>query len=139
MEYTPENITKLEPNEVFVFGSNLAGRHGAGAAKIAMQKFGARYGIGIGLQGNSYALPTKDLDIETMPLYDIGLEIERLLQFADKNRHLKFYVTKIGCGLAGYKVEQIAKLFAKWCIPSNVILPKEFWEIIFNNNNEHKQ
>lgn len=135
MEYTPESITKLEPNEIFVFGSNLAGRHGAGAAKLAMQKFGACYGIGIGLQGQSYALPTKDFDVETMPLHDIGLEVERFLDFADKNRQYKFYCTKIGCGLAGYTVNQIAKLFAKWVIPSNVILPKEFWDVILEVNN----
>lgn len=137
MEYTPQDIRSLAPNEVFVFGSNLAGRHGKGAAKLAMQKFGARYGVGIGLQGQSYALPTKDFEVQTMPLHDIGLEIERFLTFADQNRHLKFYVTKIGCGLAGYSVDQIGKLFAKYTIPSNVVLPKEFWEVwnnIVDNN-----
>jgi len=129
-EYTPDNIRALELNEIFVFGSNLAGRHGAGAAKLAMQKFGARYGVGIGLEGQSYALPTKDFEVNTMSLYDIGKEVERFLDFADNNRQYKFYVTKIGTGLAGYSVEQIAKLFTIWCIPDNVILPKEFWDIV---------
>jgi hypothetical protein len=129
-EYTPDDIRTLKLNEVFVFGSNLAGRHGAGAAKLAMQKFGARYGVGRGLQGQSYALPTKDLEVNTMSLHDIGFEVEQFLRFADKNRHLKFYVTTIGCGLAGYTPSQIAPLFAKWCIPDNVVLPKEFWDIM---------
>lgn len=135
LEYTPDVIKSLAPNEIFVFGSNLAGRHGAGAAKTALQKFGARYGVGIGLQGQSYALPTKDFEVQTMSLYDIGLEVERFLDFADNNRQYKFYCTKIGCGLAGYTVEQIAKLFAKFVIPSNVILPKEFWDVILGANN----
>jgi hypothetical protein len=135
MKYTPENVNRLEPNQVFVFGSNLAGRHGKGAAKIALNKYGARYGVGRGLQGQSYALPTKDFEVNTLSLVDIEAEIFTFLNFADNNRQYEFIVTKIGCGLAGYKVEQIAKLFAKWCIPINVILPEEFWKVILETGN----
>jgi hypothetical protein len=125
-KYTPENIKELAPNQIFVFGSNTAGQHGAGAAKLALNKFGAKYGIGRGLQGQSYALPTKDFDIETLPLYDIEINIKEFLDFAIKNPKLEFLVTLIGCGLAGYKSEQIRPFFTSKNIPENVILPIEF-------------
>lgn len=105
--------------EVFVFGSNLSGIHGAGAAKVAIQKFGAIYGRGFGLHGQSYAIPTKDARVDTMPLYDIAAFI---LEFKSdthdfRNGDKSWFVTRVGCGLAGYKDEQIAPLFegAKNC------------------------
>lgn len=130
MKYTPENITHLEKNEIFVFGSNLAGRHGAGAALLAVQKFGAKYGIGIGRMGNTYAIPTKDKNLKTLPLDTIATFIYKFLYDAANNPSLTFYVTKIGCGLAGYQIHEIAHLFKNHGIPENVILPEEFWDYI---------
>lgn len=121
---TPEKITSLKPNEIFVFGSNLAGRHGAGAALLAAQRFGAKRGVGEGLMGQSYAIPTKDEYIHTMPLEEISVHVDRFLSFTKYSHQLTFYVTKIGCGLAGYSVEEIAPMFHK--VSKNVILPVEF-------------
>ena len=132
--FTPYKITKLGHNEVFCFGSNEAGRHGAGAAYLAVTKFGAVYGNGEGLQGNSYALPTKDFNLQTLPLDKIKWHVDRFLDFASKRSELRFLVTQIGCGLAGYKPEDIAPLF-KSC-PPNVVLPKEFMQV--NNNQKTK-
>lgn len=117
-------ITKLQPNEIFVFGSNLAGRHGKGAALTARQKFGAIYGQGIGLQGQSYGIPTKDKKLNILPLDVIQLHVTNFIKFAKNNQKLTFLVTPIGCGLAGYKTEQIAPLFQE--IPKNIKLPKFF-------------
>jgi len=100
----------LNPYTCFVFGSNLAGRHGAGAAKVAHQKYGAKYGIGVGFYGNSFAIPTKDLKLSTLNLEQIESFVNEFLKFSF-NRNLDFFVTRIGCGLAGYKDEQIAPLF----------------------------
>lgn len=127
MEYTPEVITELKPNQVFVFGSNESGIHGAGAAKFAREKFGAKYGVGFGLQGKSFALPTKDWQIKTLPIGVIGFYIGRFLAFAKTRPDLEFLVTKLGTGLAGIPTKEIAILFHAWGeIPSNVVLPKEF-------------
>ncbi len=106
---------------VFVFGSNLAGRHGAGAAKFALEHRGAIYGRGEGRQGNSYGIPTKDRDIRTLPLEEIQKGVERFLNYARNNPDMTFQVTKIGCGLAGYKEEQIAPMFEG--APYNCVLP----------------
>ena len=106
---------------IFVFGSNLAGRHGAGAALFARQKHGAIYGQGTGLQGNSYALPTKDMYIRTLPLQDIKKHVDVFIQFAKDNYEMVFQVTRIGCGLAGYSETQIAPMFKD--APMNCILP----------------
>ena len=95
---------------IFVFGSNLAGRHGAGAARVAVSKHGACYGVGVGLQGNSYAIPTKFHDLTTMPLTRIKAYVNGFLQVASASM-LDFHVTRIGCGLAGYRDEDIAPLF----------------------------
>ena len=124
MKYTPENITGLAPNEIFVFGSNLAGIHGAGAARLAFDRFGAVWGIGIGHQGKTYALPTKDKDIDTLPLTEIKKYIDQFLQYAEDHSEFIFLVTKVGCGLAGWSIEDIAPLFDE--VPKNVILPREF-------------
>jgi len=102
--------TKPSKNQVFVFGSNLAGIHGAGAAKLALE-YGARMGHGIGVQGKTYAIPTKNYDIDTMPIEQIIPYIERFIKFTYEFPQLNFFVTRIGCGLAGYKDKQIAVLF----------------------------
>ena len=125
MKYTPEVITKLEPNQVFVFGSNLRGAHGAGAAKTAL-KFGAIYGAGVGHFGQTYAIPTKDLYIKTMRLGKIQGYVDTFLDYVRACPSLEFLVTKIGCGLAGYTTTEMAGLFKSKNIPSNVVLPIEF-------------
>jgi hypothetical protein len=103
--------------DIFVFGSNLAGRHGGGAAKFAREKHGAIYGQGIGLQGNSYGIPTKDFRVETLPLDHIVVHVAEFIQYAETRPDLTFYVTPIGCGLAGYKRRQIRPFFEK--MPAN--------------------
>ncbi len=113
---------------IFVFGSNLAGRHGAGAALTALRYYGAIYGQGEGLQGNSYGIPTKDKYIKTLPLTEIHLAVTRFLEFAAENQHLIFNVTKIGCGLAGYSPHQIAPFFRNHT--ENVLLPDEFRDLL---------
>lgn len=102
---------------IFVFGSNLAGIHGAGAAKYAVHKHGARYGVGEGRTGNAYALPTKNQKIRTRPLHEIEESIQTFLQYARENPDYTFKVTRIGCGLAGYRDNQIAPNFIH--APSN--------------------
>lgn len=124
--HNEENFNTLPENKVFVFGSNEAGIHGAGAAKVAVEKFGAKYGIGAGFHGQSYAIPTKDKHIQTLPLDKIEPYVAMFLVYAALNPEYTFYVTKIGCGLAGYQVPQIASLFAGKDVPFNVILPLDF-------------
>lgn len=109
---------------MFVFGSNESGRHGLGAAKVAATHFGAIYGKGVGMQGRSYAIPTKDGKLRRLDLSVIQVYVEEFKKFAAANPHLTFLVTKIGCGLAGYEVADIAPLFQD--SPSNVVLPREF-------------
>lgn len=130
--YSPDRITNLKENEIFVFGSNLAGIHGAGAAKLALQKFGAILYQGVGLQGKSYAIPTKDQKIQTLSLDQISGYVDDFIAFAKANSHLIFLVSAIGCGLAGYKEEQVAPLFkqVKDEHISNILLPKSFANII---------
>jgi len=129
MRYTPDNIQNLAHNEVFVFGSNLAGRHGAGAARLAAEKFGATYGVGIGHEGKSYALPTLDGKMNKLPIVEIEKHIGDLVVYAAVNPELTFLVTQVGCGLAGYAVGEIAPLFFNFAIPRNVILPEVFWKV----------
>lgn len=119
-------ITNLEENEIFVFGSNYAGRHGRGAALTALRKFGAVNGKGIGLMGKSYGIATKDRKLKVLPIAHIELQIAKFLIFAQTHKDLIFLVTPIGCGLAGYKVKDIAPLFSKYSIPENVKLPESF-------------
>lgn len=109
---------------VFVFGSNLAGIHGAGAAVFAKRYKGAVMGVGYGRQGMSYAIPTKDAKIETLPLELIKPHIDAFIQYAYSNRQVMFQVTRIGCGLAGYKDEQIAPMFRG--APMNCYMPQEW-------------
>ena len=120
-EHTPERISELKPNEIFVFGSNLAGSHGGGAARIAYQRFGAIMGQGVGLQGQSYAIPTMQGGVETIKPY-----VDEFIEFAKAHPEYKFFVTKIGCGIAGFRVDEIAPLFKGALDVENVILPKEF-------------
>lgn len=113
---------------VFVFGSNLAGRHGKGAALFARQHRGAIYGKGEGPQGNSYAIPTKDENLRTLPLDAIEFYVDVFIGYAQVRTDLTFQLTPIGCGLAGYKPVQIAPMFRE--VPPNVILPDEFREVL---------
>lgn len=113
---------------VFVFGSNLAGRHGAGAAKFALENRGAIYGQGIGYQGNSYGIPTKDQNIETLPLDIIKDYVDVFLSFAKAHPELTFQLTPIGCGLAGYKPTDIAHMFSS--ASGNVLIPEEFKQVL---------
>lgn len=113
---------------VFVFGSNLAGRHGKGAALFALRNHGARYGIGVGRMGDSYGIPTKDEHLRTLDLQTISAHVERFLEYARQNASETFQVTAIGCGLAGYSPSHIAPMFKD--APPNCDLPPEFREII---------
>mgnify|MGYP006423858297 CR=1 FL=1 len=123
------HINVLKENEIFVFGSNLAGIHGAGAAKLAMQ-WGARQGHATGLQGNTYAIPTKDKNItRTLNIAEIKPHVNAFIAFATQNKQYTFFVTEIGCGLAGYQPSQIAPLFKKAEQLNNVKLPITFWFI----------
>ena len=116
---TPEFITSLEPNEVFVFGSNLRGMHGGGAAYIAYRKFGAVMGQGVGLQGQSYAIPTMQGGVETIRPY-----VDEFIAFAKQHPELTFLVTRIGCGIAGFTNEEISPLFAQAHDVENIVLPE---------------
>ena len=114
---------------IFVFGSNLAGIHGAGAALYARKHHGAIYGQGIGLQGQSYAIPTKDARIITLPIREITKYVNQFIDFAGRSPSMAFMVTRIGCGLAGYTDIQIAPLFKD--ATENCVLPNE-WEQYIN-------
>lgn len=113
---------------VFVFGSNLAGRHGKGAALWARKHRGAVYGKGQGHYGNSYAIPTKDEDLRTLPLEEIQIYVDAFIDYADISPELTFQLTPIGCGLAGYRPEDIAPMFKG--APPNVVLPDEFKAVL---------
>lgn len=104
---------------IFVFGSNLRGVHGAGAAAYAVLHEGAVMGKGTGHYGNSYALPTKDWRIQTLPIADVRAFVELFMAYAEMRSDLEFKVTRIGCGLAGYKDKDIAPMFYK--APSNCV------------------
>lgn len=129
MEITPDNIRSLPENGVFVFGSNSAGRHGRGAALLAWRKFGAIHGKGLGLVGRSYGIATKDRNLRVFPIPAIAHQVSRFLRFAVSHPELRFYVTQIGCGLAGYSPKQIGPLFATGR-PENVVLPQSFHDAI---------
>ena len=114
--------------KIFVFGSNEAGRHGKGAALCAVKEHGAIYGQPVGLQGNSYAIPTKSYNLKTLRLNIIQEYVEDFLKFAWDHPELIFEVTPIGCGLAGYQPWQIAPMFKD--VPENVYLPGAFLSIL---------
>lgn len=120
---TPEFIRDLKTNEIFVFGSNLAGAHGGGAARLAYEEFGAVMGQGVGLQGQSYAIPTMHGGTDVILPY-----VEEFIDFAKQHPELTFLVTKIGCGIAGFRPAEIAPLFVGAVEVENIYLPQDFWE-----------
>lgn len=118
---SPEWITSLAEDEIFVFGSNLEGMHGGGAALLAYNKFGAVWGQGVGLQGNSYGIPTMHSGVDAISPY-----VNEFIAFAREHAGLKFLVTEIGCGIAGFTVEEIAPLFRPALDVENIYLPERF-------------
>jgi hypothetical protein len=128
MRITPKHIKELKENEVFVFGSNRQSKHGKGAALTARNKFGAIYGQSEGLQGQSYAIITKELrkDYQPVSLQEVKEGVDTFIQFAKDNKHLTFYVVELGCNLAYFTVEQIAPLFKSAIRLKNVYLPERF-------------
>lgn len=125
MRASPNYITALQPDEIFVFGSNLAGMHGGGAARLAYQKFGAIWGQGVGLQGQSYAIPTMQGGVETIQPY-----VDEFIKFAKQHPQLKFLVTEIGCGIAGFSPSEIAPLFEQAKEVKNIYLSERFWTVL---------
>ena len=121
----PNSITELKPGEIFVFGSNLAGKHGGGAAWYAYQKFGAVWGEGVGLHGQTYAIPTMQGGVETIKPY-----VDQFVAFAMQHPELTFLVTRIGCGIAGFTDEEIAPLFKAAMLVDNILLPGSFCKIL---------
>ncbi len=120
-QFTPDFITELKENEIFVFGSNLQGLHGGGAARLAYEKFGAIWGQGVGLQGQSYGIPTMHGGVDAIKPY-----VDEFIEFAKSHPELTFLVTRIGCGIAGFRDEEIAPLFKECIEIENVILPRSF-------------
>lgn len=121
LKYTPENITSLGEDEMFVFGSNLEGNHAGGAARTALEHFGAVMGQGVGPQGQSYAIPTMFESVEEIKPY-----VDQFIDLAREWDQTTFYVTRIGCGIAGFKDSEIAPLFADALDLYNVRLPESF-------------
>ena len=122
---TPQWINDLKENEVFVFGSNLKGLHMGGAARVAWEKFGAIYGQGIGMQGQSYAIPTMQGGVETIKPYT-----DEFIEYAKQHPDKKFLVTPIGCGIAGFTEEEIAPLFKDAVDVENIYLPEGFYNYL---------
>lgn len=123
--FTPDMVSTLRPDEVFVFGSNLAGMHGGGAAYTAFKHFGAVMGCGVGFRGQSYAIPTMQGGVETIKPY-----VNEFIAFAKAHPELFFYVTRIGCGIAGFKDKEIAPLFSSAIGVENICLPETFVRVI---------
>lgn len=121
----PEHITKLAPNEIFVFGSNLMGHHGGGAARAALNHFGAVWGVGVGIQGQSYAIPTMQGPVDTIRPY-----VDQFIEYAQAHPEQHFLVTPIGCGIVGFIPEEIAPLFNKAISMINVSLPQCFINVL---------
>lgn len=122
---TPNKITELSRSEIFVFGSNLKGYHTGGAARVAMEKFGAEWGVGVGPTGRCYAIPTMQGGVETIEPY-----VNKFLEYAKTHPDNRFLVTRIGCGIAGFHDMEIAPLFEEAVNISNIALPKTWWDII---------
>lgn len=149
MEFTPDNLAKLPDDGVFVFGSNTDGAHCGGAALVALKRFGAVNGQAEGPQGQSYAIPTMEY-VEVEEDYDHGMlyrkervphqtlveACDRFILYTSQHPELRFYVTKIGCGIAGWSVEEVAETFATALasflapLPDNIVWPREFYEIL---------
>ena len=122
---SPQWITTLADDEVFVFGSNLEGLHGGGAALLAYERFGAIWGQGTGLQGKSYGIPTMHGGVDVIAPY-----VDDFIAFAREHRELRFLVTEIGCGIAGFTVEEMAPLFKGAMDEENIYLPQRFIDIL---------
>ena len=122
-------VTELNDGEIFVFGSNEGGRHGRGAAKIA-QRFGAKYGVGDGIQGCSYGIPTKSSKLKILSVSKIKKYVDEFIDYVNNNFDKHFLITKIGCGLSRYSEKDIAPLFSKLINNTNVSLPKDFINFI---------
>ena len=120
-----ERIERLLKGEIFVFGSNLQGMHGGGAARTALERFGAVWGQGTGLQGQSYAIPTMHGGPEAIRPY-----VDEFISFARQHKELTFLVTEIGCGIAGFTAEEIAPLFTEATDIDNIHLPERFWKVL---------
>ncbi len=120
-----DRIDTLEKDEIFVFGSNLKGEHLGGAAKAAHNRFGAQWGVGVGLTGKSYAIPTMQGGIETIKPY-----VDQFIEYAKEHQEKKFLVTRIGCGIAGFQDEEIAPMFKDAAYLENVYLPISFWKVL---------
>ncbi|MCD8182882.1 MAG: hypothetical protein LUE99_07065 [Bacteroides sp.] len=118
-------ITELKPNEIFVFGSNLEGAHGGGAALLAWRKWGAIWGQGTGLQGQTYGIPTMHGGPENIKPY-----VDEFIRFAQAHPDTIFLVTEIGCGIAGFKPAEIAPLFRGAADVPNIYLPQRFWDVL---------
>ena len=116
-----ERIDILEKGEIFVFGSNLAGHHMGGAARVAHMNFGAEWGVGVGLTGRSYAIPTMQGGVETIKPY-----VDEFIEFAKQHQDMQFLVTRIGCGIAGFTDDEIAPLFRAALSVENILLPRSF-------------
>ena len=124
---TPSMINVLEKNEIFVFGSNFQGMHMGGAARVAYSKFGAEWGNGEGLQGQSYALPTME------GIENTTAAARHFTACAKEHPELKFFVTPVGCGIAGYTPEDIAPMFREAAKLENVYLPVSFWKVLMES------
>lgn len=125
---TSDRITELRPGEIFVFGSNLEGAHGGGAALLAWRKWGAKWGQGVGLQGQTYGIPTMHGGPEAIRPY-----VDEFIRFAADHPELHFLVTEIGCGIAGFTPEEIAPLFRNAVKVKNISLPERFWNVLRAN------
>lgn len=125
IEFTPDYISELKDGKIFVFGSNLAGQHGGGAARLAYNQFDAEWGVGVGLTGKCYAIPTMHGGVDAIAPY-----VDEFIEFARQNSDMKFYVTRIGCGIAGFREEEMAPLFREALNVSNIVLPESFYNIL---------
>ena len=123
--FTPNHITELKDSEIFVFGSNLEGMHGGGAARLAYNRFGAIWGQGVGLQGQSYGIPTMHGGVDVIQPY-----VDEFIEFAEAHPEYQFLVTKIGCGIAGFTEEEIAPMFKEAVDIKNISLPRSFFELL---------
>lgn len=122
---TSNRITELKPGEIFVFGSNLEGEHGGGAALLAWRKWGAIWGQGAGLQRQTYGIPTMHGGPDAIQPY-----VDEFITFAQMHPELTFFVTEIGCGIAGFTPEEIAPLFSRAIDVDNIYLPQRFWDVL---------